>query len=128
MVKTRKKLSVVFVVMSRNSVAFFWKSSPPAHRGETKAQATTIFSVFFFFLSFSIPPIRFLTVSLTGASAEEKLEIHGSTDCVTKLLMHRRKETNMNSLIPMLASEETSTSEHVSCLSERSFLADVTFQ
>lgn len=34
----------------------------------------------------------------------------------------------MNSLIPMLASEETNTSEHVSCLSERSFLADVTFQ
>lgn len=89
-------------------------------------RATPIFSVFSFF-SFSIPPIRFLTVSLTGASAEEKLEIHGSTDCVTKLLMHMT-ETNMNSLIPMLASEETSTSEHVSCLSEPSFLADVTLQ
>lgn len=33
----------------------------------------------------------------------------------------------MNSLIPMLASEETSTSEHVSCLSEPSFLADCHF-
>lgn len=59
MVKTRKKLSVVFVVMSRNSVAFFWKSSPPAHRGETKARATPIFSGFFFFFFVFYPPNPF---------------------------------------------------------------------
>lgn len=133
MVKTRKKLSVVFLVMSRNSVAFFWKSSPPAHRGETKAQDyhSPGYSDFFwvFFFRFLFPQSVFSPFPIEGASAEENLEIHGSTDCVTHYTAHmHRKETNMNSLIPMLASEETRTSEHVSCLSPPSFLADVILQ
>ena len=100
--------------MSRNSVAFFWKSSPPAHRGETKAQGPSfpgLLRFFSFFFLVSISPIRFFTVSHRRSLCRGEVgnpQFHRLRD----ITLHR-KETNMTSLVCMLASEEPSTSEQV---------------
>lgn len=94
MVKTRKRLSVVFLVMSRNSVAFFWKSSPPAHRGETKARDyhSPGYSDFFccFFFDFCSPnlfshrfpskePLQRRTWKSTGPQTAWHITLHTCT-------------------------------------------------